>query len=497
MLQEEQAAPTSDRLGELLRLYSELTPDKKARAFDYIAQLHSLDHGGSGTVVVSSGGRRLSSPPPPPLPKSPMPGRVGFRPEPVQLPLPSSYEPIEPPQPSFAPPQLQQQMSASSASGGPPAPVTLQVTLTNDQLARLTGAAPTISGDPLDGLVHSVFSPAHQPPSQPYAPNYGAAPPPPQAAYGGVTSFVPPSSSPLRRQCSAASAAYPPAPDPASANGGESIYTMLARPPAAPPAPYTAPVSSGYGSYSGGQGGGGVGVVSFAAPPSAIGSPYPNAPSHFGVGGSNHGPSSLSGWGQQPSQQGQMGFGQQGQMGGSGFGQQGQMGGSGFGQQGQMGGSGFGRRPPTPPPYAYTDDGPSAVRRYADDGPSTNEIRNLHNTLTLAPDAEADGGYAPPGSRGSSGDRRPFMQSLTSMHHSPTRTEASNAERRRHEWLRDLAEQVSEKESQRRMAQQEKELEEMKEDARGGVARVRSKGERHLIHATDGNWAMKGAASYS
>ena len=76
-------APASDRLGPLLRMYSELSAENKTRAFDFISQLHALEAGGSSQVeagapprtgsTVSSANpdappfrrrRPLSSPPP-------------------------------------------------------------------------------------------------------------------------------------------------------------------------------------------------------------------------------------------------------------------------------------------------------------------------------------------------------------------------------------------------------------------------------------------------
>ena len=58
------------------------------------------------------------------------------------------------------------------------------------------------------------------------------------------------------------------------------------------------------------------------------------------------------------------------------------------------------------------------------------------------------------------------MQSLTSMHHSPTDAEAMFAERRRAEWLRDLGEQKRAKEEKKRMEEREKEIEDLKEELR-------------------------------
>ena len=58
-------APASDRLGELLRLYSELSAEKKARAMDYVKQLHSLEHasesGMSASTVTTVGARGLGA----------------------------------------------------------------------------------------------------------------------------------------------------------------------------------------------------------------------------------------------------------------------------------------------------------------------------------------------------------------------------------------------------------------------------------------------------
>ena len=82
------------------------------------------------------------------------------------------------------------------------------------------------------------------------------------------------------------------------------------------------------------------------------------------------------------------------------------------------------------------------------------------------------------------------------MHHSPTKGEADFQQRRRQEWLRDLADQVNEREHKRQMERKEKELEEMKDEVQG-VTRVRSKDERHRIHASDSRWGVKGTASYT
>ena len=61
------------------------------------------------------------------------------------------------------------------------------------------------------------------------------------------------------------------------------------------------------------------------------------------------------------------------------------------------------------------------------------------------------------------GGTQPFMRSLTSMHHSPTRAEATHAERKRQEWLRDLSEQVSQKAQQKAQERAEREREERRE----------------------------------
>ena len=86
------------------------------------------------------------------------------------------------------------------------------------------------------------------------------------------------------------------------------------------------------------------------------------------------------------------------------------------------------------------------------------EQRNLHDTLKLAGPNDLDGPQ--------SGDRRPFMQSLTSMHHSPTRVEADVAARRRAEWLRELEGQVRARDAQRLSEKAEREIEELKEELR-------------------------------
>ena len=67
----EPAAKASDRLGPLLRMYSELSEEHKVRAFDYISRLHQLEEAKSGQmnearVLLTSGGSSCaptSSPP--------------------------------------------------------------------------------------------------------------------------------------------------------------------------------------------------------------------------------------------------------------------------------------------------------------------------------------------------------------------------------------------------------------------------------------------------
>ena len=58
------------------------------------------------------------------------------------------------------------------------------------------------------------------------------------------------------------------------------------------------------------------------------------------------------------------------------------------------------------------------------------------------------------------------MQSLTSMHHSPTRVEANVAQRRKDDWLRELGEQVRGREQVRQAEKAAHEIEELKEELR-------------------------------
>ena len=55
------------------------------------------------------------------------------------------------------------------------------------------------------------------------------------------------------------------------------------------------------------------------------------------------------------------------------------------------------------------------------------------------------------------------MRSLTSMHHSPTNAEAHYAEKKKQEWLSDLAAQVDQRQRQKEQQRLEKEMAEMRE----------------------------------
>ena len=157
-------APASDRLGELLRMYSELSGERKLRAFDYIQQLHKLETEGPGGMDNQGGGsgfgmaaatsswgrgRRVASPPPPSSAQLSF-DRPGFgrpRPAPVQVsPHMGGYEAVErmePPPPApvvnTMPYSAQPAMMVPQPPPQPnaPPPVELRLTLTGDQVRRL------------------------------------------------------------------------------------------------------------------------------------------------------------------------------------------------------------------------------------------------------------------------------------------------------------------------------------------------------------------------
>ena len=167
-------------------------------------------------------------------------------------------------------------------------------------------------------------------------------------------------------------------------------------------------------------------------------------------------------------------------------------------QAGSQFGGGFGnfpggpggRMPTTPPPFIHN---PESTQASPGKPFFAGEERNLHDTMgimqhpppsQLPPGAGTIGPYGDgtfpdstggPGMAGRSNrsegrsresERRPFMQSLTSMHHSPTRVEADLAQRRRNQWLTELNDQVRARDEQRQVEKTEREIEEMKEELR-------------------------------
>lgn len=398
-------APKSDRLGELLRLYSELSAERKGRAFDFITSLHALEHEGGATAsrrLTGANGRNgaatrrrraTASPPAPPLtsPLHERPRPLGVvRPQPWPAPAPARAVHGSGP-------------SAATPMGG----AELRVTLTDEQLRRLgeTIAGPGMGArDPLDGLVATVFTP--QPPLQPPPPAHLLPPPPANGEHWPPPPSLPPPphthspASPLRHIMSK------PLQSSSVGTGGadsESIYSMLGSPP--PP-----PMGGGIASYA------------IPAPPR----------SH---------PASMS-----PS---------------------------------QPRGSAFEpptARPPmrlgTPPPFVHDGrgawGGASSASPYASVPglhEAHEETRNLHDHLNeqamlqqrqeahvaqaamMLSSPSRGGGPAP--SPGRSPGRAPFMRSLTSMHQSMSDAEATLAQRKRDEWLRDLGNQVRARDEQR------------------------------------------------
>lgn len=107
----------------------------------------------------------------------------------------------------------------------------------------------------------------------------------------------------------------------------------------------------------------------------------------------------------------------------------------------------------------YTGGGGSTVPAFEE---QREETRNLHdhirNDLRDAEYAREGGGDPPSPQRGGN-----FMRSLTSMHHSPTNAEAHYAEKKRQEWLNDLAAQVDMRQRQKEQQRLEHEMAEMRE----------------------------------
>lgn len=458
------AAPASDRLGELLRMYSELSQERKVRAFDYITQLHRLDRPDEhpnapvATQVITTGraarGRRaLSSPPPPPGngppamgggPPARFPGRN--RPTPLQVPQLSSYENVSPPVVTQVVPQAQQ------------APVELRVSLTTDQLKRLSETMTSQPNDPLDGLVQTVFSPTR--------PGGAATAPPLGPGAGG--------GSPLRRQF------RQPTFGQNDGVGGESIYSMLNQGGGAPGGGGGAVAVWGNGgAFEGGTGG----FAPVPPPP-----PPPQPPPGYSGQQSGIMTSYVGG----PTAGMQYGPGMATDFGGGGGGVMG----------GSTRGLGTRRRPvTTPPPFVHP--GSSAAAAHFEQG--VEEARNLHDHLdylhdggmdeqrgSLSPTMGAKGGVSPGAAAAYSpgGSRRPFMQSLTSMHHTPTDAEAHFAAKRREEWLRDLSEQKRANEEKRKAEEREREIEDLKEELR--FREMREKANQQLSEELARSTSQKG-----
>jgi hypothetical protein len=410
-------APKSDRLGELLRMYSELSGDRKARAFDYVQKLHELErpheYGKPPTAVSKFASlqkqpkqplprRRPLSSPPPPAGGGGQTFPEWTRPTALQVPTLSSYEDVGGGAPLLAP-----GMQVAPAPAAPP--MELRVSLTADQLQRLTQTIAGPPADPLDGLVQSVFSP-HAHAQQPGVANYATQPSPPQQQPWRSQSGP---ASPLRRQMRQPSFAPPTGGD---NGGGESIYSMLQTGGGVAPIPPPPPPQPSHHVY--GYGGGNVAMMSGAnggamdrSMPIAL--PYAPLPAHA--------------------------------------------------PQAPL--SNARRLVGTPPPCVHSDASQPAFES------AMEETRKLHDHLEYMHATEEMQQEAGMGGSPSGGGRRPFMQSLTSMHHSPTNAEAHYATRRRQEWLRDLSEQVRQRDEQRAAEKADKEIEDMKEEMRSRAVR--------------------------
>jgi len=401
-------APSSDKLGALLRMYSELSTERKARAFDFIAQLHALESpdDSSGplittTVVSSMRGRRLGSPPPPNTPGGQSSSSFSSlgRPRP-----PKVFVPPEPEFPSFPPSVPPGQPAAAALQFAPVEQQTpaaeLRVTLTGDQLRRLSetiGAPATTVADPLDGFVSSVFSPSHARASQP---------PPPQQQQQVQPAFgAPPLSSPLRRQMRHRQPDF----NQPTSSGGESVYAMLGGPPPqSAPSWQTASVMAPPPP-----------VVNYAQPPPPVVN-YAQPPSPYAVTNYAQPPSPsayAATYSHPPSY--------------------------------EMAAPPMSRGAPLAANYPAPSPPPFVTHE------SHEHIRNLyvHPATATTPSAPS-----PPQ------EKRPFMQSLTSMHQGMSEVEVAFAERRKAEWLRDLDEQRRAKEQQRAFEKADKEIEDLKEE---------------------------------
>ena len=398
----EPIASKEDKLGPLLRMYSELSTERKQRAFDFIAQLHALEQPGqydpmvgmsgsasvpsaappavTATVGGASSRRGLRSPPPPPSTSgsSSMMGRP--RPPPVA-----------------AAPHLEALITASTSGQTSPE---LRVTLTADQLRRL-GETLAPHNNSLDGF-SSVFTPGAPMGVQSYAV-------PPSAPPTYPTGLI----SPLRRQHRQAGFGTQ---APSSLLAGESVYSMLSAAPPPPPPSYAPPVSM------------------YAAPPAAMyevppAAMYAAPPSTSYVAQplpATHGRPHFQSAFQQP-------------------------------QPALL--------PPAPVPYCgYAEVPPALERELTETRERVRNLQI--NMAAYPGDREATGSVLGGGGEVLASPSKPFMQSLTSMHQGMSPTEINLAERKRREWLRDLDTQVRAKEGRKAAERAEKEIEDLKEELR-------------------------------
>jgi len=120
----------------------------------------------------------------------------------------------------------------------------------------------------------------------------------------------------------------------------------------------------------------------------------------------------------------------------------------------------FVQPPPSYPTYPPTTTSPSPQAAYD----YTQSINYDHKPPPFVPSEDVRNTYMSSGAPSPPQEKRPFMQSLTSMHHGMSGPEVSHAERRRAEWLRDLEEQVKDKEQRRLSEKAAKEIEDLKEE---------------------------------
>ena len=276
-------ATTTPSLGPLLRMFSELSKERQRRAFDFVSQLHALEHpeehsDSFNSAISTTVGKpldRAESPPPrhmTPLPRPPTPPMQG-RPRPRPLEVPANHSTIEP-EHAQAPTPPQLPFQPPSAQPG----AELRVTLTGEQLRRISETF-TTPADPLDGLVSSYFSPSREPYQQP-SPAY----------HRPVSQFAPPGQQ------------LPPTPHAATAAAGnESIYSMLpgsSRTATSSPARGPSRLSAAFGTGPGlGSGPAlttarttGEYVHSYTAPPTAVSNGgYSAAPSRMAGSLGSHG----------------------------------------------------------------------------------------------------------------------------------------------------------------------------------------------------------------